>query len=259
MNGIKGQLTEMLTRLKSKGLIKAVPDAEPQYKCQRCKDTGYITEFVDGVPYAHPCACLVQHQVAARLRRSGISAADYARYRFDNFRTDTSESTAMMRMAKQYLACRRKGEGFAVVGKSGTGKTHICIAICHALTEQYGEEHYYFSYRSEIQKIKAAMYKSGEYERIMEHWRTVPNLYIDDLFKEARIQLQKVYELQSQDRQIMYDLINARLMSKRATLFSSELTMGELLMTDEAIGSRICQMTRNYIYKTTGDNRRLAV
>ena len=49
-----------------------------------------------------------------------------------------------------------KGIGFW--GNSGTGKTHICIAICNELLKK-GISHKYFNYRRDIQRLIALRFK----------------------------------------------------------------------------------------------------
>lgn len=230
-------------RMKKAGKVKTAIDT--QYSCERCKDTGYITVLdADGNFGKTPCKCLAKIQTETRLKKSGISPAEYAKYSFIKFRTDTREHANMKKIAERYLQNRIAGQGIGYFGASGTGKTHICIAICQALTCDYGEEHYYFSYRSEIQRIKAVMYSNAElYSQAIQHWTSVNNLYIDDLFKFAT----KDGRIQQQDLQIMFDIINTRYINHKATLFSSEYSLAYITNDiDEALGSRIFAMVDPY-------------
>ncbi|WP_196595422.1 ATP-binding protein [Pectinatus frisingensis] len=234
---------ETYNRLKMAGKIKK-STSTMQYKCPECHDTGYITTISGGEYYQVPCKCLEKIRVESRLKKSGISPGEYAKYSFLTFRTDTTEHADMKRLAVNYLQTRNIGQGIGYFGASGTGKTHICIAICQAMTCDFGEEHYYFSYRSEIQRIKAVMYSNAElYSQAIQHWISVNNLYIDDLFKFAM----KDGKIQQQDLQIMFDIINTRYINHKATLFSSEYALSYITNNiDEALGSRIFAMVDPY-------------
>lgn len=240
--------------LKDAGKIKK--DSDNQHKCQKCKDTGYITVIdKDGNFTKTPCKCLAAIQTESRLKKSGISVADYKRYNFEAFKSDSEEHIRMQDLALSYLKARKAGQGIGYFGRPGTGKTHICIAICQTLTRKYGEEHYYFSYRSEIQRIKAVMYdKAQQYSQAIQHWTSVNNLYIDDLFKFAEGRDGKI---QPQDLQIMFDIINTRYINHKATIFSGEKTVNEITTIDEALGSRIKAMLGDYGMACRGTNMRL--
>ncbi|WP_432748676.1 ATP-binding protein [Pectinatus frisingensis] len=241
-------------RMKRAGKVKTTGDT--QYTCKKCKDTGWLTVLEpDGMFSKKPCKCLAKMRVESRLKKSGIIPEDYERFSLATFQTDTDEHINMKGLAIKYLQTRKPNQGIAYTGSSGTGKTHICIAICQALTKQYGEEHYYFSYRSEIQKIKAAMYdESGQYSRLIQHWTRVNNLYIDDFFKFAEGRDGKI---QPQDLQIMFDIINTRYINRKATIFSSEKTISEITAIDEALGSRIKSIVGDYGMACRGVNMRL--
>lgn len=240
-------------RLKQGGNIKTVNDNK--YKCSKCHDTGYYTVVKDGVAYQTPCKCMEQIRINSRLKKSGINPDEYAKYSFNKFLSDTPEHAKMKHLALEYLKSRKPGQGIGYFGDSGTGKTHICIAICQALTRNLGQEHYYFSYRSEIQRIKSVMYSNAEaYANAIHHWTTVNNLYIDDMFKFAM----RDGKMQQQDLQIMFDIINNRYINHKSTLFSTELSLNYITNeVDEALGSRIFAMVNNYMMGCKGINNRL--
>ena len=125
-------------------------------------------------------------RLSAGSKKSGVSSADYARYTLDAFDGDRSPAAKLMKeMARRYLQEHIKGgPGFGVFGKSGMGKTHICIAVCHGLTVDKYEPHYYFSYRTEIPNlVKAARNYAEDYERAIHKWKTCQTNSFDDLFK----------------------------------------------------------------------------
>ena len=115
-------------------------------------------------------------------------------------------------------------------------------------------EHHYWQYRREIQRIKAVMYKNlDRYDEMIARVSQLPWLYIDDLFKGAI----KGSEMQSQDQQIMFDIINSRYVNRMPTIVSSEFPLDEITRADEGIGSRLKEMLEPYVYTVRGENRRL--
>lgn len=232
--------------------------------CQRCGNTGWITAVgKDGYDMAVACpACYERRQVVRRLKHSGISAKDYARYTLQRFDAKRSEISAKMKdLAVRYLDTHYPGgPGFGVFGSSGVGKTHICIAVCQKLTRRYHEPHFYFSYRTEMPElVKALKSYNDEYDKVLAKWKTCENLYIDDLFKLAgNVENGHLVSVERQDLRVMFDIINARYLNHKTTLFSSEYAVKDITKIDGALGSRIYEMTAPYGIYVEGKNQRLA-
>lgn len=227
---------------------------ESHSECEKCGGTGWIDYEKDGYEYGRPCECRAAKIIELQLKASGIEYAEYAEKTLETFKADTEMAAKMKRMAEEYLA-DRPANGIGYFGKSGTGKTHICIAICQELTRRGEGAHKYFSYRTEIQRLKALAYNEPEYFRQMDGWTSCDILYIDDLFKFAKDRQGNIY---SQDLQITYDIINTRYLNRSRTIFSSEYTVNDIKNIDSALGSRIYEMIRPYGLECTGKNRRYA-
>ena len=233
-----------------------------QYLCEHCQDKGYFESKDElGLPHLMDCPyCFERRKLALILKKSGISAADYAKYTLDTFDANRSVNAAKMKqLAMKYLNEHPKGVGFGVFGQSGGGKTHICIALCQAITEKYSEEHYYFAYNSQMIKIMKAIksYKE-DYDDIMRGWKSCDNLYIDDLLKMAArktVNGGKTYD--EDELRVLFDLINARYLNHKTTFFSSEYSVKEIMKIDEALGSRIYEMINPYGCFITGKNERM--
>lgn len=233
------------------------------YACDLCKDSGYIATTADGKEYActdyeainyvsiKHCICKKKRDAKESIVRSGLSIEEYESKSFGNFKRDTELAVKMYDMAQQFIN-DNNAQGIGYFGKSGTGKTHICIAICNQLIEK-GISHKYFNYRRDIQELNALRYKPEQYHKKLGDFITTPVLYIDDLFKLARTNKGEmdVYELQ-----IMFDIINTRYINKQKVIISSEYTVAEIKDIDEAIGSRIYHMVSPYGMKCEGKNRR---
>lgn len=226
------------------------PAEEKEYQCEKCKDTGLIKIEKAGQTKVMYCPdCKKKRDLERWLSQSGISKNDYNRYKMTNFLTDTKESSKMADMARRFLN-DKNARGIGYFGRSGTGKTHICIAIC----QEMKKEHHYWRYRTQIQRIKAVMYKDlDQYEELLKIPKTSTCLYIDDLFKGAWTG----GVISNQDLQIMFDIIDARYINGLQTIVSSEYKLNQIAGEDEAIGSRLYEMLNPYILHVSGKNRRI--
>lgn len=238
---------EILKRLMN-GVTIEDPKPSP---CPKCDGSGYIKRWKDGQGHIEICPiCAERHAQEARLRNSGISPADYERFTLESFKADTEEARRMKAAAEHYLANAAPTQSIGYFGKPGTGKTHICIALCQASRRP----HYYWPYRAEIQKIKNAAYRiPALYDELILKPSKASFLYIDDLFKGAVIN----GGLSQQDLQIMFEIIDKRKMNRLPTVFSSELSLRKIIALDEGLGSRIAEMTGIYMIGTSGANRRV--
>ena len=156
--------------------------------------------------------------------------------------------------------CTRSGVRIA---KQTTSRGWIivwsCFGVCQELTRQYSEPHFYFSYRSEVPELlKAARSYNTDYDSALEKWKTVPNLYIDDLFKLAGpVKDGKLLDIEREELRLMFDLINARYINHLTTIFSSEFPIKDITAIDAALGSRIYEMINPYGLYVTGRNQRI--
>lgn len=137
-----------------------------------------------------------------------------------------------------YLILRRNGRIF-ITGNSG--KTHLCTAICGHYIKQ-GRNTLYMSWEDESKKLKALVTDYVAYQSLINEYKNVEVLYIDDLFKTQQGEAPT-----KADINLAFEIINNRLFSPdKITIISSEKTLNELLDYDEATMSRICEKTGNY-------------
>ena len=261
MERVKKTMKERTTGPQTKPKPKIPEDG---IQCNHCDNTGWVlVRSGDHDAMSHCPECWERRQVARRLKKSGVSQKDYERYTMDTFdgtRSDTAKR--MKKMAIAYLKEHVKGgPGFGVFGKSGMGKTHICIAVCHGLTVDKHEPHYYFSYRTEMPGlVKAARSYAEDYDESIHKWKTCQNLFIDALFKlSGKVQKGHLVDVDREELRIIFDIINARYLNHLTTIFSSEYSVNDITVVDEALGSRIFEMVNPYGLLISGTNQRLAV
>jgi DNA replication protein DnaC len=229
--------------------------------CPICGGTSWIfgeaTENGRTYTTARECDCQNAAKTEKMLRKSGVDYAKYAEMTLENFMTDSPETAAMKAMAEKFVD-DPDALGMGIFGRSGTGKTHICIAACQEITKRRMVPHVYFAYRTEIRALKALIFDEDEYDKRMYRFQNAKILYIDDLFKHALSSPdeRRPPKAQVQEMQIVYEIVNARYLNRRTTLFSSELSLKEIATLDEATGSRIYEMCKPYVMKTGGPNRR---
>lgn len=235
--------------------ISALKVSPGEYACPKCKDVGgFFVWDEDGYQSFKECECQVPRKIAELLKNSGVSPEMYEKFTLDSFKEDTPTAAAMKKMALEFLA-DKNAAGIGYFGRSGTGKTHICIAICNELTRRKLKLHRYFQYNVEMRRLKAAKYDNEEFSRIMSVFENAPILYIDDLFKCAMNPVSK--SIAGEDLSIMFSLINLRYINKLRTIISSEYTVEEISRQDEALGSRLYEMIAPYGLECSGANRRL--
>lgn len=267
MDKVKSDYHDMLDRIRQKAAgrsnIIPMPQLEDGIQCSACGSTGWIETVEDGHRCMTHCPkCWVRRKVARMLKVSGINPEDYKRYSLRRFDRDRSlEAAKMADLALRYFNEHERGggPGFGVFGASGMGKTHICIAVCLALTQHFGEPHHYFSYRAQIPDlVKAARSYSQDYDNAMNYWKTAKNLYIDDLFKlSGRVQDGHLVDIDREELRVVFDLINARYVNHMTTIFSGEYSIKDISRIDMALGSRIYQMIEPFGMYVAGKSQRI--
>lgn len=222
-------------------------------RCPRCQGTGF--EFFtdeNGYESARVCPCQYGRISESLLRNSGFPYEAFEKQTLDSFKTDTDEQRAMKAMAGRFLS--EGGRWLGYFGRSGAGKTHICIAVCQELVKKKLTPFRYAPYRSIMRQLRANIFDDERYGELMSDLVETELLYIDDLLKFA--QDQKGETIQDELR-ILYDIVNERYLRNKITVFSSEYTVKDIIAMDEALGSRMRELIGEYGYKCEGNNYRL--
>lgn len=213
------------------------------YECNVCRNKGniakvYYDERYDMVREGFvECKCMRIRKAIWRMKASGLENAIKTQI-FDTFKADEPWQVEMKNTAQDYA---KNPDGWLFVGgQVGCGKTHICTAVCRELLRA-AKSVIYMSWQSAITRLKSSITDSDEYYRNLDEYRSAEVLYIDDLFKPVQGQ-----EPTAADIRIAYELINHRYITKGLTIVSSERTVSELINVDEAVGSRIYEMSKGH-------------
>ena len=234
---------------------------EDGYDCPLCKNKGTIYKLVDcgDGTYSHcaaDCKCSEVRKSIMRMKRSGLK--DIIKdYTFDKYIDSEPWQKAIKASAMEYA---KDPDGwFALCGQSGSGKTHLCTAICREFLLS-GKRVVYMLWRDEIVKIKeAAQSGDSSLQDILERYKNADVLYIDDLFKTGKNQFNEMVKPSVADINYAFEIINYRYNNpKLLTIISSELSEEELLDIDEAIGGRIYERAKTFtIAKSRDRNYRI--
>jgi len=210
-------------------------------QCDACRNKGWIAEARGTESVLSQCACMAQRRAVAQMHRSGLQDL-VARYTMDAFTTRTAWHRSMRDKADAFLAS--DAAWYFAGGQVGSGKTHICTAICAQLLQR-GIGVRYMLWRDESTKLKAIT-NEPEYGEAIATWKTAPVLYIDDLFKAARNDARDLPT--GADIRLAFEIINYRYNDLRLrTIISSEWMIDELERFDEGIASRILERSRGCI------------
>ena len=220
---------------KKKEAIKALgyPEdyAEVKYTCKICSDTGYTEKGA-------VCPCFREALIKATIASSGMGSL-LEKQSFDNFDLSSLESSAaeiMKRtlwMAKDFAQSFPKDKGtLLLIGKTGTGKTHISSAIAKAVIEK-GFDVIYDSTQNILGDFQNERFKSGYGQRDYhcEKYTECDLLIIDDLGTEFATPF---------TLSCLYNLLNTRQNKNLATIISTNLSPDELAKKyEDRIYSRI--------------------
>ena len=217
------------------------------FDCPECLNRGYIFRANDrGQYFARECGCMVRRRNAKRLEKSGLSDM-VQRYTFEAWEVRERWQQQAKDLALQYTE-EQKG-WFLAAGNPGSGKTHLCTAICRELLHR-GYNTQYMLWRDVAVEAKSVVNCEEDYQRIVGPLKTLRVLFIDDLFKSGKEIRDGSWVPKMPtvgDVNLAFEILNSRYNdSKKITIISTEWDIYGLLDIDEAIGSRIYERSKGY-------------
>lgn len=217
-------------------------DIQKFLKCDKCGGKGF-TYSPDGKEIKM-CSCTGKHNFVRRMKNSGLLGS-FDKFTFDSYECREPWQTKMLDRAKEYVRDGvEAGNWIYFGGQPGCGKTHLATAIVGDLLEKY--DCLYVVWTTEIQKIKAVIVDTVEYDKRVGRLQEIDVLFIDDFLKPAKDKEGNVQCASSADIRIAFDILNYRYLNDKVTIISSEWFLQELMGVDEATASRIYEKCGKY-------------
>lgn len=216
--------------------------------CPLCNGTGVIIKHNEKYQdYIVPCKCKEIEKAKKIWKASGINP-EQAKQTFGNYIsyndiTELAKNTAIQYYKNFENIKDIRHNSIAFIGQVGSGKTHLSVALAVNFLKNKKVPVVYMPYRDIITNIKQNMLDKEYYAKQLGKYQKSKILLIDDLFKG------KVTE---SDINIMFEIINYRYLNYLPIIISSEFTAEKLLDFDEAVGSRILEMCKDYTVEIRG-------
>ena len=231
---IRKRNVELLSRRREiiKSLGYPEDHTDVHYSCKDCSDTG----FINGTKMCH---CFREALIKETIASSGIGDL-IDKQTFDNFdlewyKDDNDAYEAMranLAAARSYVSSfAKKRANLLLIGKTGTGKTHISTAIAREVIS-LGFDVVYDSAQNIISDFESDKFRSGYgTEQRSAKYLECDLLIIDDLGTEFQ---------SSFTVSCLYNLINTRHNRGLATIISTNLSPDELVKKyEDRIYSRL--------------------
>ena len=218
--------------------------------CPLCENRGYTAWYDDErMMHTKECSCMNVRRSMRNIRNSGL-ADMLDRYTFENYQVVNDSTKRAKAKAEQFAS---SDEGWLyIAGRSGSGKTHLCTAICKVLIER-GKSVRYSLWRDDAVELKSKVTDADAYQEKIRKLKEVSVLYIDDFFK-----VKQGGEIRDADINLAFEILNYRYNdTKKRTIISSELPLNEILNLDEALGGRIYERCKGFNLQAPPDNWRL--
>lgn len=217
--------------------------------CEQCNNRGFswYFEVIGGHIYrmTRRCECMKRRCNIDVAEQSGLGDL-FNRYTFEKF-DDTSEWQKQLKSKAMEYAEKRSG-WFFVGGQSGSGKSHLCVAIAAEFIRS-GRKVKYMSWKEDCAKLKGGSTYMSDYEKQIKLFKEADVLYIDDFLYSKDSQ-----SLSNADIGIGFEIINYRYGQKdKPTIISSEKSIKEILSLQQGLGSRIYQKSNGYCLTIEAD------
>lgn len=226
------------------------------YDCPECLNRGGSYVVRDEYILFRECKCKLTRGNILRAQQSGLWES-LKESTFKNFIATEQWQIDMKRLASNFLESSQSDGGWLFIGgQVGSGKTHLCTAVVGKLLTM-GKTARYMRWRDDVVQLKASVNDDEEYGEIINPFKTADVLYIDDFFKTSKDEYGKYKCPTAGDINVAFELLNYRYVNKNLiTLITSERSIDDLIDIDEAVGSRIYQMTKNYCMTIPADKKK---
>lgn len=192
-------------------------------------------------PLAVSCECRELEKIKNGWIAAGINP-EISKQTFTSFEVWNESSRRAKDTAISYFKefkniKNSRKNSILLCGQVGGGKTHLSVALALNLLKK-NIKVVYMPYRDVITRIKQNMMDDEYYRKTIAKYQTCEVLLIDDLFKG---------KITESDLNIMFEILNYRYLNHLPLIISTEFVVENLLSFDEAVGSRIYEMCKDYV------------
>lgn len=240
-----------LARMKADTINSTLGDLTG-FDCPKCKNRGNIAfPKEDGGVSFRECDCMRIRRCVLEMEKSGLKSI----IKEKTFEAYNDVEPWQKAIKEGTIAYSENPAGWLLMcGQPGSGKTHLCTAVCrHRLLA--GDEVRYMPWREKISEIKAMSLDNERRVEILKGFKTAQILYIDDLYKTGKA-ADGSSNPTGADVGLAFEIINYRYINHLPTIISTEKTPQELVEIDEATGSRIIEMAGKNVYAIAKDPKR---
>lgn len=206
--------------------------------CPECKNRGnYQFLDADGNRVMRECKCMAQRRYITTMKNSGLAEL-YEKCTFDTYKVSNEWQRTCKELAMRYV--EQDGNGwFFFGGQSGSGKTHLCTAICSELAKR-GRQIMYIQWKRFFAELVQTKFKQFEQEQLFSVATQSDVLYLDDFLKTP-------HNVTPNEEMLSYalEIVDARYKADKKTIFSSEFMTEEISGFDEALGGRIYEKSKS--------------
>ncbi|MFX0112031.1 MULTISPECIES: DnaA ATPase domain-containing protein [Bacillus] len=200
--------------------------------------------------FSRQCPCVAE-RAAQKIQMQLLSASNiserFKKMTFSSFKTAGKPQVIQemrecaFEYAKAFQDIKNTDENsIALLGQSGVGKTHLLSAVANGFIETYKIPVLYFPYLEGMTDLRKNFDKLPEK---MDLLKNIDVLFIDDLFKSRTNEND---ELKTWPFLQMQEIINYRYQHQKPIMLSSELTFEDFIQMDEAFGTRLFSMCKNF-------------
>lgn len=204
--------------------------------CKVCRNKGYIYYLDENMSRVmRECECMEKRKTISRMHESGLGEL-LETCTFERYQALEDWKKRAKSIAWDYA---QNPTGWLYAGgQTGAGKTHLCTAVCNVLIQK-GYNVRYLLWKELVHKLESNKFNDEGYAEIIREIREFDVLYLDDFLKikdENKI---------PQMMDFAFEVIDARYISRKMTIISSEYFITEIEAFDAATAGRIYQMAGN--------------
>lgn len=218
------------------------------YNCEKCRNRGYVY-YAKGIYVTRGnCECWTARQSIRRMQKSGLGNV-IGKYTFPLYKAETEWQKTIKATAEAFLQ-DDQAQWFFIGGASGSGKSHICTAICRNLLAT--KTVHYMMWEDESVELKGMITDAESYFPRLNRLKEVDVLYIDDFFSGRKKRKNAKGEIEVAlptfaDVRLAREIINHRYVNGKTTIISSEWKSDEIAdEIDVALGGRIIEKCGKY-------------